>query len=228
LYAYVGNNPIVHVDMFGHDSCNGDFQCQAKQDWILQHQITNASEAEMKAANLNRLLIVVGDPGLGEHNQGGNFTRAAQTRSDSAWGEGIVPTMVRASSANQLANALTSDGTLGGVEYFGHASYDRLFVGQTSAPGTNLDSSNVRSLSSANMTANATFKINACYAGSGGSDSIAYKIAHQLGRTVTAWDGPTIFSTNPLTPDGRGQPPALGPLYLAPDVGTHRVDYYPE
>jgi hypothetical protein len=51
-------------------------------------------------------LIVVGDPGLGEHNQGQNFNRAAQTRAEELEGQGQNVTIVRASSVDDFASAL--------------------------------------------------------------------------------------------------------------------------
>jgi RHS repeat-associated protein len=223
LYAYVRNNPLIRADLDGHD-----FVQDAGKDWILKHQITNASLAQMASAGLERHLFMVGDPGLGHHNQGGNFVRAAKTAADEAWKNGEVPTMTRVSSGQDIANALTSNGPLSGADYFGHASGDRLYPGETAISGSNLDQSNVGSLSSKNMDKNAVFTIHACFGGSGGSNGIAGMISNQLRRMVRAYDGPTIFSTNPLGPDGRTQPPAQGPLYLVPDHGTHLTESYPQ
>jgi len=78
----------------------------------------------------------VGDPGLGEHNQGGNFDRAAQTRAGELEKQGENATVVRASSVDDVASALKNNGKLSGVEYFGHASFDKLYVGETSAQGS--------------------------------------------------------------------------------------------
>jgi hypothetical protein len=185
-----------------------------------------SKEVQLRTGALRELaqnLIVVGDPGLGDHNQGQNFNRAAQTRAEELEGQGQNVTVVRASSVDDFAAALKNNGSLSGVEYFGHASWDRLYVGETSAQGTNIDSSNVAKLSGANLTANATVTIHACFAGSGGSDSIAGQISHQLGRKVTAYDGPTVFSGNPSRPGGGRYPPSSGPLYLVPDRGTKVV-----
>lgn len=109
------------------------------------------------AQNQAQNLIVVGDPGLGEHNQGGNFDRAAQTRAEELEAQGQKATVVRASSVDDFASALKNNGPLSGVEYFGHASWDRLYVGETSAKGTNIDSSNVGKLLGASLTSNATW-----------------------------------------------------------------------
>jgi len=184
-------------------------------------QLAQLRQQQAQAQNL----IVVGDPGLGEHNQGENFNRAAQTRAEELEGQGQKVTVVRASSVDDFASALKNNGTLSGVEYFGHASWDRLYVGETSAHRTNIDSSNVGKLSGANLTSNATVAIHACFAGSGGSDSIAGQISHQLGRKVTAYDGPTIFSSSPKGPTGGRYPPSSGPLYLVPDRRTNLVTF---
>jgi hypothetical protein len=183
--------------------------------------VLNQREEKQQAQNL----IIVGDPGLGEHNQGKNFDRAAQTRAEELQKQGQNVTVVRASSVDDFASALKSNGPLSGVEYFGHASYDRLYVGETSAQGTNIDSSNIGKLSGGNLTANAIVTIHACFAGSGGSQSIASQISHQVGRTVTAYNGPTHFSPVVVAPNGKSYPASRGPIYLVPDRGTKLVQF---
>jgi hypothetical protein len=49
LYAYVLNHPTIGVDPDGHD-----FQMQANQNWIADHQITNSTEEQLQAAGLVR------------------------------------------------------------------------------------------------------------------------------------------------------------------------------
>jgi RHS repeat-associated protein len=236
LYSMVADDPESFADLNGHmfwapylsnmsDPINisalvGDAAGPSELSTGLNY-FGNADPQVSRAQNL----IIVGDPGLGEHNQGGNFERAAQTRADELKKKGQKVTVVRASSVDDVAAALKNNGKLSGVEYFGHASWDRLYVGETSAQGTNIDSSNVGKLSGANLTANATVTIHACFAGSGGSDSIASKISSQLGRNVTAYDGPTIFSGNPRGPGSGRYPPSSGPLYLVPDRGTKLVTF---
>jgi hypothetical protein len=66
-------------------------------------------------------------------------------------------------------------------------------------------------------------KINACFAGSGGSDSIAYAISKQLGRETHAYDGGTHFGPTHTGSDGKPYPPTHPPVYLLPDKGTKEV-----
>ncbi len=50
LYAYVRNNPIIHVDQDGHD-----FIKDQNQKWIIDHQISNPDQKLMDAAGVFKL-----------------------------------------------------------------------------------------------------------------------------------------------------------------------------
>jgi hypothetical protein len=78
-------------------------------------------------------------------------------------------------------------------------------------------------LSGKNLRPGAVIKINACFAGSGGSDSIAYAISKQLGRETHAYDGGTHFGPTDTGSDGKPYPPTHPPVYLLPDKGTKEV-----
>jgi RHS repeat-associated protein len=243
LYSYTENGPINRIDGDGHRwddllqrpnagvndggaSGGGTPSDPITMPWIAATEFADGAQGAATQQQGARDLILVGDPGLGEHNQGGNFDRAAKTRSQELEKQGISVTTVRVSSVDDVASALKNNGTLSGVEYFGHASYDRLYVGETSAQGTNIDSSNVGKLSGVNLTKNATVAIHACFAGSGGSESIASRISQQLGgRTVTAYDGPTHFAPVVIAPNGKSYPASRGPIYLVPDRGTKLVQF---
>lgn len=222
-YSYTLNRPLSLVDPTGLEDEDPDPQRRRQPE---QQQQQNQQQNQQQRQG-QKVLLVVGDPGLREHNVGRNFQRAADTRQAELERQGAEVVSVRASNVSDFNDALTSNGTLDGVEYFGHATYNALFVGETSDPGTNLDASNVSRLSNANLSAGCSITINACYAGSGGSGSIAAGIARQLDRTVTAYDGPTRFSTNPQRPDGRSQPPRTGPIYLVPDPGVRQRTFTP-
>jgi len=123
-------------------------------------------------------------------------------------------------------NALTNNGMLDGVEYVGHASNIKLYVGEQPMPGTNVDHSNIPDLSNANLNKNAYIKLNGCNASATGSLGIAQWLANRLGRTVLAYNGPTHFSGSPKSPQPvhRGdRPPEKGALYLVGDPGTRLV-----
>jgi RHS repeat-associated protein len=178
---------------------------------------------------LGTILIIVGDPGLDEHNTGANFERVAETKQKELTATGYNVIVTRASGVADFAHALTSNGQLAGVEYVGHASFDKLYVGERHESGTNIDRTNVSQLSAAKLAPNAYIKINACYAGAGGfNNSIAGALAYQLGRAVLAFNGPTIFSNSERRATAKGLfPSSKGPLYLIEDGRTRLVTFRP-
>ena len=144
--------------------------------------------------------------------------------------QGYTAIVQRASGFQDFANALTNNGVLDGVEYVGHASNIALYVGEQPGPATNVDHSNISQLSNANLSKNAYVKLNGCNSSAGGTVSIAQWLANRLGRTVTAFTGPSHFSGSPNSPQPvrRGDlPPARGPLYLVGDPGTQVVHINP-
>lgn len=178
--------------------------------------------------NLGTILVIVGDSGLGEHNQGRNFERVAETKNQELTAAGYNVVVTRASGVSDFNRALTSNGILAGVEYVGHAGSNALFVGEQPGAGTNIDRSNVSQLSNAMLSPNAYIKINGCFTGYGGwQQSIAGAIANQLGRTTFAFNGPTIFSGSERARTAGRFAPSSGPLYLIEDRGTRLVPYRP-
>jgi hypothetical protein len=110
-------------------------------------------------------LIIVGDPGLGEHNVGNGFSLAAQQKTNDLQSQGNRVVACRASSAQQFDNALVQHGYInGGVIYFGHSGpytvsssnnqvlgeASILAVGQGSDTGTNVDYDTVSLFSNVN------------------------------------------------------------------------------
>jgi len=191
---------------------------------------SNSSGTVTVTAQVTRtILIIVGDPGLAEHNVGRNFERVAETKQAELMSEGFSVIVQRASSVVDFNFALTSNGLLSGFEYIGHASSLRLFIGEQHLAGTNLEIGDVASLSGAQLAPDAYIKLNACYAGAGGwTDSIAGAMANHFRRPVFAFNGGTLFygSPNPVR-GGGGRPPDSGPLYLLEDKGTRLVNYRP-
>jgi hypothetical protein len=176
------------------------------------------------------ILIIVGDPGLGEHNQGRNFERVAETKKAELESQGFTVVVRRASSIDDFNAALTSNGLLSGVEYVGHASGRTLYVGENTGAGTNLTIDVVTALSGANLAPDAYIKLNACFAGAGGwRESIAGVMANYFRRPVFAFNGPTRFYSQPDPVRGSGPniPPETGRLYLLEDRGTRLVKYQP-
>ncbi len=176
------------------------------------------------------ILIIVGDPGLGEHNQGHNFERVAETKQAELEAQGFTVIVRRASSVADFNLALTSNGLLSGVEYVGHAAGSTLFIGEKHEPGTNLTLEDVTSLSGTNLAPDAYIKLNACFAGAGGwRVSIAGVMANYFRRPVFAFNGPTLFYSQPDPVRGSGPkiPPETGRLYLLEDRGTRLVEYRP-
>lgn len=154
----------------------------------------------------------------------------AETKREELTALGFDVIVNRASGVDDFNRALTSNGTLDGVEYVGHASLDVLFVGEQHAQGTNIDRSNVRQLSNEKLSAHAYIKVNGCYAGLGGwTNSIAGMMANHLRRSVWAFNGPTSFyGSATAVPGSAGRyPPKNGPLYLLEDRGTRMVEYKP-
>jgi RHS repeat-associated protein len=179
---------------------------------------------------LDRVVIVVGDRGLGRHNVGSNFQRAADTAAAAAAAAGDDVTVVNASSASDFNNAINSGPPVDRFEYYGHGWTGVLFPGQNSGPGTNIDPSNLGSLSGANLAPGATGVLNSCRSGTGGDSSIAQGVANQLGVPVTGSTGPMGFSADPSSPPDStpgAVPPSTGPLYMTPVNGATMQTFAP-
>jgi hypothetical protein len=177
---------------------------------------------------LERYVIVVGDPGLGSHNVGQNFLRAANTRAQNLGTQGHTVDITRASNVTEFNNAITAGDTItGGVIYYGHGWSGSLYIGEDPCPGTNLDRSNVSQLSSRNLGSAATVELNSCNSGAGGRNSIAQLVATQLQRTTYGYNSPLGFTGTPGVYNHNRYPPSTGPLYVAPTPGGSLVNFQP-
>jgi len=158
---------------------------------------------------------------------GRNLLRVAETKRQELEGQGYTVIVQRASSFTDFNDALMNNGILDGVEYIGHSSNIKIFVGEQGYPGSNIDYSNISQLSNANLSANAYIKLNGCNVGKGGDNSIGQWLSNRLGRTVIAFDGPSRFYGSPNAVRGSGgrYPPETGPLYLLEDRGT-KIQYF--
>jgi uncharacterized protein RhaS with RHS repeats len=173
--------------------------------------------------------ILVGDPGLGDHNVGPNFERAAETRKQELEVAGHTADVDRVSTVSDMNASITSGNTIdSGVVLFAHGgvldtgtSYDpAVFIGEGTGADTNLTAANVGNLSNANLGPNATIDLVAC-----NSDGVSQDVATALNRPTTGTAGSMSFSPDPNAPMSSNPgttPPDTGPLYLVPDVNSQR------
>jgi RHS repeat-associated protein len=77
LYAYVRNNPVIHVDLDGHD-----FITQANQQWIIDHQISNPDAGLMAAAGVYQLPAQPQQPAAQQSGQQQTTQQAANGQLD--------------------------------------------------------------------------------------------------------------------------------------------------
>jgi hypothetical protein len=140
----------------------------------------------------------------------------------------------------QLSGESLNGQITGGAIYFGHSGPGEragvlittaLFVGQTSASGTNIDGSNYYLLGAARtaniLGPNASMEINGCEAGTnvadtytGRSISIAQLIADELAIPVKAYNVGMYFSNRDAAHDQNfvrtDNPPETLPMYMIP------------
>lgn len=179
---------------------------------------------------LAKYLIIIGDPGLGHHNTGTNFNRAAQTAANNLTNQGHTVVSVNASTVGEMNAALSSAGLLdGGFLYYGHGWDGVLYPGEDPLPGTNVDASNLGSLTGGKFGSNATGTLYSCNSGSGNSNSIAQQFADQLGIPVDGFTKPLGFTGTPgkYLHGANAKPPASGPLYLTPPLPSQRRTFNP-
>jgi hypothetical protein len=218
-------------------------------------------------------LILIGDPGtMGpsgiSHNVGNSFNLAAQTELNILQSQGHLVIACRVSSVDHVYNALTMQGLIdGGVIYFGHSGRlgypdssghivsesSNIFVGQSRAPRTNIDASDVSTLAGVqtanaggnSLGGNAAFTVNGCEAGfvffdalAQSETAIAQLIANNLKRGVYAYNVGVYFSqydaqhdphVSALLPNGGMlYGPSSLPDYMVPDgAPRHKPDYIP-
>jgi RHS repeat-associated protein len=258
-YSYVGNNPVnltdptgtnyfvgggvvdpfikeYRVDGFdmGPEGTTSQLTSESMLSYSPNGFLMNEGMAVTAPTQQQQqtILIVVGDPGLRDHNTGLNLNRAAETKRAELEERGFRVIVVRASSDQDFANALVSNGRLDGVEVVAHGSWDAIHFGEQLGGPTNLEIGEVGTLSNANLNQNAYIKLNSCYTASGGPESIAQAISNQLQRTTLAFDGGTIFSGNErsrvtIWEHGKEFPPKRGPIYLIEDRGTRLHAFTP-
>jgi RHS repeat-associated protein len=176
-----------------------------------------------------RYVLIVGDPGIGRHNAGNNFERSAATRQAELEKTGAEVIIERASSVQDFNRAITTHGTLNGVEYFGHAGTGVLFIGENPSNNTNLNSGTISQLSNGNLARDAQITLHGCNTAvdSHINDSIGRLVAQQLQRTTFGYSGTLSFSPNRNGSANATIPPNRGPIYMSPDRGVRIVGFEP-
>ena len=168
-----------------------------------------------------RLLFIVGDPGLEEHNGGELFNLAAATKKTELEARGNFDiTIVRASSFEDFKSAFQSNGMLDGIEYFGHGGPHYLYVGEKHEAGTNVDMNNVGQLPNTHLNKGAYIQLNGCSTGNG-DYNIASSMSFVLDRPVYAYTRGTEFQT----PQARRG--SVGPVYMVGGPGSTFKKYLP-
>jgi RHS repeat-associated protein len=179
---------------------------------------------------LARYVLIVGQPGLGEHNIGQTFELAAQTEAADLRAQGNDVTIYNAGTVQDLNAALNAELIDGGVEYFGHSTYNSLYIGEGAGADTNLTFGNVNLLSNAHLGSNAVITLQGCFAGSGGDDSIAQAIANQLKRQVKAYPQSTFFARGKCPKYTRpgDRAPSKVPARVCQQGGDGPLSFYPK
>jgi hypothetical protein len=151
-------------------------------------------------------VLIVGDPGLRDHNIGNVFELAAVTEKSTLDAQGDRAVIDRESTRTGFESAFTSHGTIdGGVFYFGHGSLtaapngngyvEELAVGERPGRETNFLPEDVPKLSGGNLGPGAEVTLNSCYSGASGTiygryrlvgPPLAQLMANRLGKTVNA------------------------------------------
>ncbi|MEK6288739.1 MAG: RHS repeat-associated core domain-containing protein [Acidobacteriota bacterium] len=204
-YVYCWNNPLKFVDPTGQLSVP------------IAGLAAAVAEEEQRRQQQQRAVLIVGDAGLLDHNVGNNFVRAAETRAGELRQAGYTVNIERASTVGEFNEALTTNGTIDRVEYFGHGRSDMLFVGQGSGAETNIDASNISELDNRNLSPGATAVLNSCNSALGGEQSIGARMANELQRPTTGYDTTLSFSSNRNVHPGTRRHPSSGSTYMVPD-----------
>ena len=145
--------------------------------------------------------------------------RAAETRQAELERNGQEVMIVPARTEADFSAALTNNGIIGGVEYFGHSGPNALFIGDGYSDEVTLDSSELSQLSNKNLDSRATIVLHGCNTAVGDRNSIAAKLSVQLERTAFGYDQDSMFSTNPNHRTGAVIHPSRGPTYMVPKGG---------
>jgi len=182
--------------------------------------------------------VLYGEPGLGAHNVGSNFKRAAETAAAELREQGHTVTVTEVGTVQEINEAINSGPEVtGGVKMFMHGGPAALYPGEGEGADTNVTPDNINQISGDNLGPNAKIDINACYAGASGLslpgdpevDSIAQTFADQTGVEVTAsTEGMSFTGEKGKYVGGEGaQPPAKGPLYMEPANPSARQTFEP-
>lgn len=241
-YTYTINNPLKYVDPTGHfiqfsaaergantgsglDIWEATREAEENAPTHLLGNDQQQQQQQAQPAEVNTYLILVGEQGLGGHDQGTNFLRAAETRKAELESWGNQATIVPVGSVTEVRDALLNNEQItGGVIFYGHGGLipntDRiaLHIGQGSGLDSNLDRNNVWRLDGRNLGPKAVIELNACHSGLAlpGRPALAQAIANQLQRWTTGYDTGIKFTGRPGVYGRAKYPPSKGPVYMVP------------
>jgi hypothetical protein len=238
--GFVKSTEIMHARYFSPilgrflsvDPVGGDVG--SSQSWNRYTYVLNNPLVLIDPNGEDHFAILVGDPGLGEHNVGGNFDRVAETRKADLVAAGHTADITRVSTVSDVNTAITSGEAIdGGIVLISHGGVlatpsgdvPAVFVGEGPGAETNLTPANAGQLSNANLGLGATVELAAC-----NSAYVAQAVADSLGRSTTGTAGSMSFSPDPdkpMAPTPGTTPPATGPLYLVPDPNSQLVTREP-
>jgi len=179
-----------------------------------------------------RDLLMVGDPGLGRHNVGRNFDRAAQTRAEELRALGHTVEVQRVSSVDELETALkTGEQITGEARLYTHAHTDALYIGEKPGEGTNFTGADAPKLRGNRLGSGVDLTIWGC---EGASGPLGQIIADHLEHNVGTFKLGLEFSISPSfnlggAPMDRRPPENYPRLYMLPTSGASVIPtyYYP-
>jgi RHS repeat-associated protein len=263
-YSYVRNSPVARVDptgLFPEDSAKehdpiievigeppppppvepaldsamlaGGASVDSLSDSV---QVARGPRVSHRAPGELRIrsIILVGDPGLGRHNVGRNFMRAAETRKARLEARGHIVELIRVSGREDIVRAM-KDGrpVTGEATGFMHGGSEILEPGERSDPGTNLETDELweafgepNGHPTSRLEPAAVVTLLGCHVGAGQFGQV---FADVLQREVHAFKEDLVFGSTPTQYRNvpGDLPPNTGPLFMVPPPGAHEVVFHP-
>jgi RHS repeat-associated protein len=206
-FAYGNNDPTMYFDPSGNWS-RTSLDGHGAIDVNLTPDAYDEASAFERPKTLS--LILVGEPGLGEHGGGANFRNAGSTKQAELQIEGHDVDLQFVGSDRQFLSALKDGAQIDGqVHYFGHSEPYQLYIGESAGEHTNLTQNELAPLTENRLGPNAVLYLNSCNAGLG----IAQKFADTLGNPVMASRGGIEFAHQKQWAPGPTPPKNRLPVY---------------